>query len=283
LIELQHNMMINVGCGGTYHADWINLDVASSDPNVRIIDITRGLPFADDSASVCYSSHVLEHLDKNAARVLVTECFRVLKPGATIRIVVPDLESVTREYLRVLEMVSAGDAYMAPAYDWIMLELLDQVVRDKPGGEMPKYLQNLKGSDRDFVRARIGVEAEVFWRPLKVRHPEGNIASQLTTLGFRKLIRYVRLRFAGALLYLAGGKSAYAAYKRGLFRSSGEVHLWMYDRYSAKTLLESAGFEAVKVCSASESRIDEFNKYSLDIADGRVRKPDSLFVEASKP
>jgi predicted SAM-dependent methyltransferase len=276
-------MMINVGCGGTFHADWINLDAASSDPNVRIIDITRGLPFADGSASVCYSSHVLEHLDKNAARVLVAECYRVLKPGAPIRIVVPDLESIMREYLRILETVTAGDASIAPDYEWIMLELLDQVVRDKPGGEMTKFLQNLKIADRDFVRSRIGVEAEVFWRPLKVRQLEGNMVAQLTKLGFRNLIQYTRLRLAGALLYLVGGKAAYAGFKRGLFRASGEVHLWMYDRYSVTKLLESAGFVEVKVCSASESRIYDFNKYSLDMVDDIVRKPDSLFVEASKP
>ena len=275
--------MINVGCGGTYHADWINLDVASSDPNVRIIDITRGLPFADDSASVCYSSHVLEHLDKNKARVLIAECYRVLKPGATIRIVVPDLESVMREYLRVLDLVSTGDASMVPAYEWIMLELLDQVVRDKPGGEMPKFLQDLKISDRDFVRARIGVEAEVFWWPLAAKHTKGKMVARFSKLGFLNLIRNVRLHFAGNMLYLLGGKTAYAAFKRGLFRASGEVHMWMYDRYSAKKLLESAGFVSVNVCSASESRIDDFNKYALDMVDGRIRKPDSLFVEASKP
>jgi hypothetical protein len=57
----------------------------------------------------------------------------------------------------------------------------------------------------------------------------------------------------------------------------------MYDRYSVTKLLESAGFVAVKVCSASESRIYDFNKYSLDMVDDIVRKPDSLFVEASKP
>jgi len=275
--------MINVGCGGTYHADWINLDIASSDPNVRNVDITRGLPFANNSVSVCYSSHVLEHLDKNAAQVFVSELYRILKPGATIRIVVPDLESIMREYLRVLEKVSVGDSSMAKAYDWIMLELLDQLVRNKPGGEMSKFLTELNDSDRDFVRARIGDEAEVFWQSQKVEEPEINIAARLTKLGLRKLVKYVRQNIAGTLLYLVGGKTAYAAFKRGLFRETGEVHLWMYDRYSAKKLLESAGFVGVNVCSAGESQINEFNKYLLDIVDGRVRKPDSLFVEASKP
>lgn len=49
-------------------------------------------------------------------------------------------------------------------------------------------------------------------------------------------------------------------------------------------LLESAGFHEIKVCAASESQIPDFGRYRLDLsADGSVRKPDSLFMEARKP
>ena len=69
----------------------------------------------------------------------------------------------------------------------------------------------------------------------------------------------------------------------GVFRDSGEVHQWMYDRYSLKRMLEQAGFVNVKICTANESRIAEYERYSLDVSSGIVRKPDSLYVEASKP
>ena len=73
--------MLNIGCGGTFHPDWVNLDVAPADPNVLTVNINNGLPFPSESAIACYSSHVLEHLDKAGARDLIAECFRVLKRG----------------------------------------------------------------------------------------------------------------------------------------------------------------------------------------------------------
>jgi hypothetical protein len=57
----------------------------------------------------------------------------------------------------------------------------------------------------------------------------------------------------------------------------------MYDRYSLKRLLENTGFVNVKICTANESRIPVYEKYSLDVLSGIVRKPDSLYIEGSKP
>ena len=57
----------------------------------------------------------------------------------------------------------------------------------------------------------------------------------------------------------------------------------MYDRVSLASLLGELGFVDVRVCQAHESRIDSFDDYQLDRDGERVRKPDSLFVEAVKP
>jgi hypothetical protein len=57
----------------------------------------------------------------------------------------------------------------------------------------------------------------------------------------------------------------------------------MYDRISLKTLLENAGFHKVRVCTATESLIPDFKQYNLDTDEvGKIRKPDSLFMEAIK-
>jgi hypothetical protein len=70
----------------------------------------------------------------------------------------------------------------------------------------------------------------------------------------------------------------------GAFRWGGEVHQWMYDRLSLGRLLAEAGFEGIEVKSAVESGIAGFAGYELDADEaGRVRKPDSLFMEARKP
>lgn len=62
------------------------------------------LPVADGSAEVVYSSHMLEHLDREEARVFLGECHRVLRPGGVLRLAVPDLQMLVANYL------SSGDA-----------------------------------------------------------------------------------------------------------------------------------------------------------------------------
>lgn len=55
-------------------------------------DLAHGIPLANQSVDYLYSSHFLEHLTREQADFLLRESFRVLKPGGTLRIVVPDLE-----------------------------------------------------------------------------------------------------------------------------------------------------------------------------------------------
>lgn len=61
-------------------------------------DLAYGIPFADNTADFVYSSHFLEHLFKKDAFALLKESYRVLKPGGTIRVCIPDLEYAMRLY-----------------------------------------------------------------------------------------------------------------------------------------------------------------------------------------
>ena len=70
----------------------------------------------------------------------------------------------------------------------------------------------------------------------------------------------------------------------GRFRLSGEVHQWMYDRYSLARLLKDAGFHETHACDAATSRIPDWGRFNLDtLPDGQVIKPDLFFMEAVKP
>lgn len=275
--------MINIGCGSNYHKDWINLDVAPSSPDVMAVNINSGLPFASGFSTACYSSHLLEHLDKTGAQYLIGECFRVLKKDGVIRVVLPDIEALAREYLRILETVTADNTTDDLDYDWIMLELLDQLTRNRSGGEMAEFLRGLKEEDRSFVRSRIGLEAENFWNHEQSSTGQSRLYAVINSFVSGRLLRHAREKLSSWLVYLIAGRQAFRDYQVGLFRGRGEVHQWMYDRYSLKRLLDHAGFVNVEVCAANESRIPDFEKYSLDVVNGKVRKPDSLFVEAIKP
>jgi len=67
--------------------------------NVLVRDVRKALPFASESATVIYASHLIEHLTRDDGRRLVAECYRVLVPGGILRLVTPDLEQLARTYL----------------------------------------------------------------------------------------------------------------------------------------------------------------------------------------
>jgi predicted SAM-dependent methyltransferase len=61
-------------------------------------DLTRGLPFPDGCAEAVFSSHFLEHVSRADGRRILGECHRVLAPGGTVRIAVPDLAWLVHEF-----------------------------------------------------------------------------------------------------------------------------------------------------------------------------------------
>lgn len=71
--------------------------------------------------------------------------------------------------------------------------------------------------------------------------------------------------------------------KIGKFRTSGEVHQWMYDTYSLSKLLFRIGFTEITVRDAFTSRIPGWIAYNLDTEpDGSIYKPESAYIEAMK-
>lgn len=122
-------MRLNVGCGQTPTEGWRNFDNSWSlrlarvrwlpevlhrlnlvehspyefmqfarESGIEYGDVVKGLPVPDGAASVFYSSHVLEHLDRTDADSFMKEIHRVLRPGGIVRISVPDLAKQVELY-----------------------------------------------------------------------------------------------------------------------------------------------------------------------------------------
>jgi predicted SAM-dependent methyltransferase len=99
-------LRLNLGCGAKPRAGWVNVDLQPG-ADLRL-DVRRHLPFADASCADIYAEHVLEHLayPGEVERVLA-DWFRVLAPGGSLSLGVPDTEGALRAY------VSGDDEYFA--------------------------------------------------------------------------------------------------------------------------------------------------------------------------
>ncbi len=62
-------------------------------------NLKYGIPLRDSSVDFIFSSHLLHHLYRDEALKFIREALRVLKPGGTMRITVPDLEFIVALYL----------------------------------------------------------------------------------------------------------------------------------------------------------------------------------------
>jgi predicted SAM-dependent methyltransferase len=264
---------LNLGCGSRFHPEWVNLDLQPAEPSIQRWDLQEELPFPNCTFDVVYHSHVLEHFSKADGLRLLQRCHRVLQPNGILRIAVPDLEQIARLYLEALEKSLAGDSTWQARYEWIVLEMYDQVARESSGGEMLAYVRRDPIPERDFVASRIGGEFHRMTAPASkgaVQKPDV-VASRLRNLVSRKTAR------------LALGRQGMRAHDLGAFRIAGEVHRWMYDRYSLASALERASFESPRKVGPAESAIHGWSSFHLDTEpDGSVYKPDSLFMEATR-
>lgn len=153
----------------------------------------------------------------------------------------------------------------------MILELYDQTVRDRPGGEMGRHLSQDPVPNEDFVLERIGLEGEkIIEAAAEARQNPPETAPERPSPRERAVRR------------LLGAE--YGLLELGRFRDDGEIHQWMYDRHSLAEALSEAGFAEARPVGATESRIPDWAGFGLDTEpDGSVYKPDSLFMEAVRP
>ena len=131
---------LNIGCGMTPTPGWRNYD---NSPSVRIsrsslftkllkgagllegqqrdyiafcrkhdirwANAVRSIPEPADSVGVIYSSHMLEHLDRDEAKAFLANAMRALRPGGFIRLALPDLRHHIDDYLSTGD----GDRFIA--------------------------------------------------------------------------------------------------------------------------------------------------------------------------
>jgi SAM-dependent methyltransferase len=135
---IHEGLYVQYGCGICAPAGWLNFDASPRlrleripglrgilrstigllfPANVRFGDIVRGLPVPEHSACGIYCSHVLEHLARDDLATALRNTRRILRPGGTFRLVVPDLNWRALRYVAAAGSGKhfAADQFMSAA------------------------------------------------------------------------------------------------------------------------------------------------------------------------
>ena len=265
---------INLACGSKLCCEegWLNADHEPFDTErVVRINLLKTLPFEEGGFDVVYHSQFLEHLSYDQGLDFIKECKRILKPGGVVRIVTPDLEDQAKSYLELLKLLQSrpSDKDLVLKYEWIRLEMLDQLNRNQSGGEMIKFLSENGMEIESYLLDRMGRSG----RNLIAENDE-----ILKSNPIFEAARYLRKRIKAVLSTFIP-----TSLEVGRFRSSGETHQYMYDEYSLARLLEQAGLVEIQRVSANTSCVQEWNDTLLDVdGDGVPDCGTSLFFEAKK-
>lgn len=84
------NLRVELGSGNPAHqrVGLLHLDINDYGQDI-VWDITKGLPFRDNSVEYIYASHIFEHIHREDLILVFNECWRVLKKRAELHVIVP--------------------------------------------------------------------------------------------------------------------------------------------------------------------------------------------------
>jgi SAM-dependent methyltransferase len=109
--------------------------------NIMPYDLSKGIPFPDNSADVIFHSNVLEHLDRDVAECFLAEARRALKPGGIHRIVVPDFEEACAAYMAHIATCENNTEAQARHEDYIARVIEQSVRREAAGTRLQRPLR----------------------------------------------------------------------------------------------------------------------------------------------
>ena len=97
-IKKRDHIFLELGSGAKKgNGEWVTLDRIGACDIWH--DLSKGIPFGDNSIERIYSSHLFEHFNSEAGLKLLKECMRVLKDGGEFSIAVPDASLYIRAYV----------------------------------------------------------------------------------------------------------------------------------------------------------------------------------------
>jgi predicted SAM-dependent methyltransferase len=107
-----NDVRLHFGCGPRILSGWVNIDGWRFPGVDSMTDLRQPLPFADATCRRIFTEHVFEHIDADFRMPILRELLRMLQPGGTLRIVVPDCEQFANAY------ITHDDAWFQTALGW---------------------------------------------------------------------------------------------------------------------------------------------------------------------
>jgi predicted SAM-dependent methyltransferase len=264
---------LNLACGDYFieSSQWENIDWAPKNAKIKQANLLKRLPFSNETFDLIYCSHFIEHIPIDSIHNFIIECSRVLKNNGRIRLVLPDLENIAREY------ISNIDKNHKIFAEFNIVEMIDQCVRKESGGELIKWYKNTQ-IDPDlmhYVHKRTG-----YLLVTKI-NKRSNYLLKIRNLTWRSVYVKAQNEYAKVLVKLLP-----KWYKENhvLKTATGENHVWMYDFNSLHKILLKAGYKDICKLDAFHSLDTDFPIHPLDVDSlGNSRKgEESMYIEATK-
>lgn len=114
---------LHIGASNNVLEGWLNTDISLGHDSVVYLNATARFPFGPNTFDYIMAEHMIEHVEFSAAQSMLSECFRVLKPGGRARFSTPDLGVLLS--LHAGEKSTAQQRYI----DWMTERLMPCVQR----------------------------------------------------------------------------------------------------------------------------------------------------------
>lgn len=100
----KRGLKLHLGCWHRFIPGWVHVDLCDM-PHIDVKGPIDDLSMFDDGAAeLIYSSHSFEYFDRVEAPRVLAEWRRVLAPGGTLRLAVPDFDALIEVYRRTGEV-----------------------------------------------------------------------------------------------------------------------------------------------------------------------------------
>ena len=100
MLEDNHQVRLNIGCGIFYKPGYINIDNFDNSIGDETSD-AENLNYKENSVDLIESFHLIEHFDYINCKYVLSEWFRILKPNGKLIVETPDLVKSLKKFQNV--------------------------------------------------------------------------------------------------------------------------------------------------------------------------------------